>query len=133
VIMAAGSLEVVGPLIANRAPHQPTTHHRALLAIDHAAHKLHIARQAAEHGWSAEDLEAHIRAEQPQTGKPRGRPAQPAEVKWLNAVRRQATTQSDAAAFATRVGQLPAEAQATLRADLAALRQHLDALAQALG
>lgn len=109
------------------------SHHRALLAIDNPQHKQHIARLAVAQQWTAEQLEAAIRAEHPLQGKPRGRPALAPVVKWLAAVARTVAPGPKAKDFASGFGGLPAAEQVKLRQDLVALRKQLQALEVAIG
>lgn len=107
-------------------------HHRALLTVANQQHRQHLARQALRHEWTSDRLASVIRAEKPLNGKPRGRPAQPAVVKWLAAVRRSSGENQDPREFAVAVGGLTAGEQADLRADLLALQRQIQALVAAL-
>jgi hypothetical protein len=108
------------------------SHHRLLLTVDNPQHKQHLARLAAQHGWSVAELQAQIQAELPQPDKTRGRPAQAPVVRWLAALQRQADGGLDAGQFAAGVAGLSAEQQARVRAGLAVLRERLADLEAAL-
>jgi len=103
-------------------------HHRALLAVESAPHKQHLARLAVERGWTAEKLEATIAAEHPQPEHRPGRPKKAPVLKWLTAVRREVKAQADIPAFAWAFQQMQASEQASAKAGLHALRQDLEAL-----
>jgi hypothetical protein len=103
-------------------------HHRALLSVDNAAHKQHMAREALRHSWSAEKLAATLAAEHPQSPHRPGRPKKPALLKWLGSVRREVAVCQDARKFAKEFTALPTADQAIAKAELLAVRHRLDDL-----
>lgn len=103
-------------------------HHRALLTVDNAAHKQHMAREAVRHGWSAEKLAATLAAEHPQPPQRPGRPKKPELLKWLGTVRREVSVRPDPRQFAGEFAGLPTADQAAAKAELQAIRQRLDEL-----
>jgi hypothetical protein len=103
-------------------------HHRALLSVDNAAHKQHMAREAVRHAWTAEKLAATLAAEHPQPPNRPGRPKKPELLKWLGTVPREVAVRQDARKFAKDFAALPTAEQASAKAELRALRQRLDEL-----
>jgi hypothetical protein len=109
------------------------SHHRALLTVENAAHKQHVARLAVQHAWSVAQLRETLLAENPPVGKPRGRPALAPEVKWLGGVQRAAGPGLRAKDFAKGFARLPAGQQTSMRQELVALRKLLQSLELAIG
>lgn len=109
------------------------SHHRALLGVDNAAHKQHVARLAVQHTWSVAQLRATLAAEKPVVGKPRGRPALAPVVRWQGAVQRAIGTAVRPAKFAKDFSTLPAEEQVRMRLELVRLRKLLQSLEVAIG
>lgn len=108
------------------------SHHRALLTVDNAAHKQHVARLAVQHGWSVAQLRATLAAEKPAVGKPRGRPTLAPVVKWQAGVQRAVGTVRPAD-FARQFSKLPDDEQARMRTELVGLRKLLQSLELAIG
>jgi hypothetical protein len=115
------------------AEHLSLSHHRALLTVDNAAHKQHVARLAVQHAWSVAELRSVLAAEKPNEGKPRGRPALSPVVKWHSAVQRAVGSAVRPVEFAKDFSTLSAEEQARMRAELAGLRKLLQSLELAIG
>jgi hypothetical protein len=109
------------------------SHHRALLTVDNAAHKQHVARLAVEHAWSVAQLRATLAAENPTSGKPRGRRALAPVVKWQAAVQRAVGSTVRPTDFAKQFSKLPAQEQARMRTELVGLRKLLQSLELAIG
>ena len=107
--------------------------HRALLAVPDPRHKQHLARQAVQHRWTAEQLTSQIAAEHPPEKAPQGRPHKPELLKWLGAVRRSSGEPRDSAVLAEDFAKLTADEQAKFKADLTALQAEWAKVLAAIG
>ena len=107
--------------------------HRALLAVPDPRHKQHLARQAVQHHWTAEQLTNKIAAERPPEKAPQGRPHKAELLKWLGAVRHTTGDPRDPAVFAQDFAKMSEGDRAKFKADLTALQGELATMLAAIG
>ncbi len=115
-------------LPADLAEELSPSHHRALLTVKNAAHKQHLAREAVQNHWTAQQLEATIAAEKPQDEPHQGRPPQSPVVKWVNALQKTAGQEQFGETMAEAFHKLPKVHQAKVKAELKAVHAEIGAV-----
>lgn len=109
------------------------THHRVLLAVRDLRHKGRLAREAAEQGWTVQQLEAEVKKLEPSEPVRGGRPPLPAVVKAMGQVARAWQRGIDVPQFAAAYADLSLGQKGELEAQVAQLEADLAAIRKVLG
>ena len=104
--------------------------HRALLVVAEPEHKVELAKAALAEHWTAERLEEVIAAEKVEGAKRGGRPAVPAVIKAISALRKAVAAFGPEDAIATAFGGLDAKSRNEAMTELNELASGIAGLAQ---